>query len=111
MHILLQPNQKSFTVAKVVDFDTQPSDLLFEATVMIYHERVTSISAPYWSDVGGFAFVLYIAVGIMMFPLSEHLFYLQAIEELFLARTKDKSSLFPKSKKFQAQRKEDQREF
>ena len=66
---------------------------------MLHHERAELVSAPFWSDLGGIAVILYLFVGLFMFPLSEHLYYLDAIEKLFLARTRD-TTLFPKSKRF-----------
>ena len=47
---------------------------------MLYHERAELVSAPFWSDLGGVATVLYMVVGLFMFPMSEHLYYLEAIE-------------------------------
>ena len=66
---------------------------------MLHHERITHMSLPIWSDIGGFAFVIYILVGVFMFPISERLFLMEAIELLFLARTKE-SNMFPNSKRF-----------
>ena len=66
---------------------------------MLHHERAELVSPPFWSDLGGIAVILYFSLGIFMFPISEHLYYLEAIEKLFLARTRD-TSLFPKSKRF-----------
>ena len=76
---------------------------------MLYHERSELVSPPFWSDLGGFAIVLYIIIGLFMFPMSEHLYYLEAIESLFLVRTR-KKNLFPKSKKFKAAKIEDIKE-
>jgi hypothetical protein len=88
----------------VIDFDSKKSAQLFEVVLMIHHERITYITPPLWSDIGGFAFLLYMVVGVFMFPVSEHLFIVSAIDKLFLARSSD-SKLFPDSKRFSANKK------
>ena len=108
--IYLQPEGSSFKTAKVLSFEESSESLLFQATILLYHERITHVRVPIWSDIGGFAFFLYLGVGIIMFPLSEKMFMLNAIKRLYLARSRD-TDLFPKSRKFFSTRRKQQGEF
>lgn len=45
------------------------------------------------SDLGGSMRVLITFFGILFYPISQHLFYVNAAKKLFLARTKEKDLL------------------
>ena len=61
--------------------------------VYIAHERRIYSFLDLMGDLGGVMEIVSVVVGFFLFCISEHSFYMGAIEKLFLADTKD-ASLF-----------------
>lgn len=57
--------------------------------VMVSHSRRVYGFFDLLGELGGVMEVLVIIFGLILFPISEHSFYLNAIKKLFFARTKD----------------------
>lgn len=58
------------------------------------------------SDLGGVVNVLLAVFGIVLYPLSQHLYYLKSAQRMYLARTKDKNLLEKPSDKNTSQQDE-----
>jgi hypothetical protein len=84
----------------VLSYETK-GPLLFEASILMHHQKITVMKTYIAADLGGYAFFLFVATGIFISPLTEFIYYLKAIEQLFLVRTRDRT-IFKDSKKFKA---------
>ena len=57
-------------------------------------------------DLGGVTEVIMICFGFMLYPISEHSFYLKAFKKLFIAKTADDKIFIRKKLKSKLQRKD-----
>ena len=70
--------------------------MFMDQTTMMHGRRIYSLF-DLLGDLGGVTEVVMLCFGFMLYPISEHSFYLKAIKKLFIARTKS-NTLFRKKK-------------
>jgi hypothetical protein len=92
-----------YQVGKTVTRDHVPDKdpgVFYNTQVFLMSEEVTHKRKVYgWmdllGDLGGVTEVVMICFGFFLFPISEHSFYIKAINKMFLARSTDKSLFAP----------------
>ena len=57
-----------------------------DQTTILHTRRIYSLF-DLLGDLGGVTEVIMLAFGFMLYPISEHSFYLKAIKKLFIAKT------------------------
>ena len=65
----------------------------------IIHERYIYSILDCLGDIGGVLEVLFVTIGLLIYPISEHKFLLNAIKKLYLASSSDKSLFVSQAKK------------
>jgi hypothetical protein len=61
-----------------------------DQTTMMHGRRIYSLF-DLLGDLGGVTEVIMLCFGFMLYPISEHSFYLKAITKLFIAKTSSES--------------------
>lgn len=73
------------------------SDLYLQAQTITHERKIYGIF-DMLGDIGGVTEFLIIMFGILLLPLAEHFFILDATKQVFMAKTRDEA-LFARSKK------------
>lgn len=80
--------------------------ILFMDQVTIQHGRRIYSLFDLLGDLGGVTEVIMICFGFMLYPISEHSFYLKAFKKLFIAKTDDETIFIQKKIKSKVQKKD-----
>lgn len=86
--------------------DSYYMTILFMDQVTIQHGRRIYSLFDLLGDLGGVTEVIMICFGFMLYPISEHSFYLKAFKKLFIAKTEDETIFIQKKIKSKVQKKD-----
>lgn len=80
--------------------------ILFMDQTTIQHGRRIYSLLDLLGDLGGVTEVIMICFGFMIYPISEHSFYMKALKKLFIAKTTNEKLFIQKKLKSKHQKKD-----